>query len=337
MKILLVGLGSIGQRHLLNLKKIYPGAFFFALRKKNKSLVIKDTKVLKNKRLEKIFNLKIINNYNEAKKLRPDLVFICNPTNKHYKDTNFFVKNRINTFVEKPIIANLSKIKKLNLEIKKFKIKTMVGYQLRFHPMIKLIKNIINKKKYGRVINANFKNLSYLPDYHPYEDYSESYAAKKNGGGGVINTSSHEIDLIAYFFGLPTNIYSSNIRSQNIKCETEDLVNCNLLFKHEQYFTVNLELSFIHYLKERSFSIFFKKAFIKANLLSSKIEIYSNKTKRRLFYKKFKIKKNELFLEELRYLKKCNKIKEKNFLSIENNLNTIKLIDQIKKFKVKNL
>ena len=89
-------------------------------------------------------------------------------------------------------------------------------------------------------------------------------------------------------------------------------------------------------MKERSFSIFFKKAFIKANLLSSKIEIYSNKTKRRLFYKKFKIKKNELFLEELRYLKKCNKIK-KELLSIENNLNTIKLIDQIKKFKVKNL
>ena len=47
MKILLVGLGSIGQRHLLNLKKIYPGAFFFALRKKNKSLVIKDNKSFK--------------------------------------------------------------------------------------------------------------------------------------------------------------------------------------------------------------------------------------------------------------------------------------------------
>ena len=80
--------------------------------------------------------------------------------------------------------------------------------------------------------------------------------AKKNGGGGVINTSSHEIDLIASFFGLPTNIYSSNIRSQNIKCETEDLVNCNLLFKHEQYFTVNLELFYSLFEREIIFYFF---------------------------------------------------------------------------------
>ena len=179
MKILFVGLGSIGQRHLQNIKKIFPKSFLYALRKKNKSLVIKNTKLIKNKKLEKTFNLKIINNYNQAKRLKPDLVLICNPTNLHFRDTNFFVQNKINVFVEKPIIANLNKIKKLISKIKKLKVSTMIGYQLRFHPMIKFVKNLIFKRRYGRVINASFKNLSYLPDYHPYEDYSKSYAAKK--------------------------------------------------------------------------------------------------------------------------------------------------------------
>ena len=179
MKILFVGLGSIGQRHLQNIKKLYPNSFLYALRKRNKSLVIKETKILKNKNLEKIFNLKILRDYKRAKKLKPDLVLICNPTNFHYRDANFFVRNKINVFVEKPIIANLNKIKKLNLKIKKLKVNTMVGYQLRFHPMVKFVKNLIYKRRYGSVVKASFKNLSYLPDYHPYEDYSKSYAAKK--------------------------------------------------------------------------------------------------------------------------------------------------------------
>ena len=59
MKILFVGLGSIGQRHLQNIKKIFPKSFLYALRKKNKSLVIKNTKLIKKKNfLEK--NIRLI-------------------------------------------------------------------------------------------------------------------------------------------------------------------------------------------------------------------------------------------------------------------------------------
>ena len=100
---------------------------------------------------------------------------------------------------------------------------------------------------------------------------------------------------------------------------------------------MNLELSFIHYLNQRNFAIFFRNAYLKANLLSSELEIYSNKSKKRIFYKKFKNKKNDLFLEELKFLKLCQQAKKENFLSIENNLPTIKLINQIKTFKIQNL
>ena len=336
MKIIIIGLGSIGQRHFFNLKKIYPRADFYALRKKNKSTVIKDTNIIKNKNFNKIFKFKILKNYNQAKKLRPDLVFICNPTSFHYRDVKFFIQNKTNIFIEKPLIADINKIKKLIIKIKKFKVNTMVGYQLRFHPIIKLVKKLIKNQKYGRVVSANFKNLSYLPNYHPYEDYSKSYASKKNRGGGVINTSSHEIDLIAYFFGMPKKIQSINIKSGNIKCDTEDIINCNFLYNKPNYFFVNLELSFLHYLEKRFFYIVFKKAILKADLLNSRIEIFSNKNKKKIFSQKFKIKKNELFIKELNYMRLRNKNNKKNFLSIENNLSTIKLINKIKQFSILN-
>ena len=47
MNILFLGLGSIGQRHLINAKKIFKKAKFYAFRKKNSNLIIKNVKVKK--------------------------------------------------------------------------------------------------------------------------------------------------------------------------------------------------------------------------------------------------------------------------------------------------
>ena len=49
-------------------------------------------------------------------------------------------------------------------------------------------------------------NKCYLPDFHPYENYKNSYAASKKLGGGALNTLSHEVDLIAFFLDYQKNI-----------------------------------------------------------------------------------------------------------------------------------
>ena len=55
----------------------------------------------------------------------------------------------------------------------------MIGYQMRFNPIIRYIEKILKDKTYGKVFSADFKNLSYLPKYHTYENYKNSYVAKK--------------------------------------------------------------------------------------------------------------------------------------------------------------
>ena len=76
MKILFVGLGSIGQRHLVNAKKIFKGSEFYALRIKNKNLLIKNTKASKIKDLGKFYKIKIVKDYKAALKIKPNLTFI---------------------------------------------------------------------------------------------------------------------------------------------------------------------------------------------------------------------------------------------------------------------
>ena len=99
MNILIIGLGSIGQRHLINLKKIKPKANFFVIRKIKKNIVIKNKKVTLKKNLPNYYNLKEIT-LREADRFKFDLTLICNPTSLHSKYTNLFLKKKSHIFVE---------------------------------------------------------------------------------------------------------------------------------------------------------------------------------------------------------------------------------------------
>ena len=69
---------------------------------------------------------------------------------------------------------------------------------MRYHKEINLIKEIIDSGQLGRITSSHINWSTYLPDWHPWEDYSESYASNSEMGGGAILTCSHEIDTMNY-------------------------------------------------------------------------------------------------------------------------------------------
>jgi len=332
VKILVIGLGSIGQRHLQNLKIIYPNAKFYALRLKNKNIVIKNVKILNRINLSKYYKIKIISSYKKAQLLKPNLVFICNPSIFHLRDANFFSKLGSNIFIEKPLSGEQRQQKNLIKILKKKRRQAMIGFQLRFHPAIKFVKNLIKNNKYGNVIRGNFDDLSYLPKFHPYEDYSKSYAARKELGGGVLSTLIHEVDLIAYFFDLPKKTYSLKYNSKILRSNVDDNVFCLMQYKkNKSDFFISLNLSFTSPKPKRGFEILFKKYSLKCDLLKNKIEIYSNQNNKIIYKKKYKLNRNKLFLDEIKYMKDCIKKNKNNFLSVQNTISTNQLYNMINK------
>ena len=176
MNVLIIGLGSIGQRHLQNFKKTFKNKVSFnVLRIKNKQIVIKDNKIIKKRKFDEYYNTQNHKNLKKAFKAEPDLVLICNPSIFHEKYINLCIEKNINFFVEKPTLISSKKIKYFNQKIKKKGLITMVGFQQRFNPIIQDIKKIIDKKLLGPVINADFRWHTYLPDHHKYENYRKDY------------------------------------------------------------------------------------------------------------------------------------------------------------------
>ena len=194
---LVVSYGSIGRKHAKILKAKFG---------------IKDLTVCTKKRISKFNTIKKLHGL----KKKPSYIVIASPTSKHFQQLKFIEKKfkKIKILVEKPLF---DKYRKLNVR----KNKIFVGYNLRFHPIIKYIKKYIKGKK---ILDIKITCNSYLPDWRPDEFYKKSSSASKSLGGGVILDLSHELDLVRWLFGEITIKFIQKGKFSNLLINTEDLL-----------------------------------------------------------------------------------------------------------------
>jgi len=338
MRALFVGLGSIGQRHLRNLKSLMEGDIdIYALRRKDaKNLIIDSGKAFEVKSIDKFYGIQSLFNIDEAFKKRPDMVFITNPSSLHVDIAIEAAKNKCNLFIEKPLSNSYKNIDELKKIIKRENIYATIAYQSKYNPSHKMIKDIIKSKQFGEVISANFKWGTFLPDHHPYEDYKKSYASRKDLGGGVVLGLSHEIDIVRDFFGIPSNIEAREIREKSLNLEVEDSVHINFSYTmQDSKFDINLFLSYAQPVEERFFKIEFSDAVLICNLITNEISIKHKKNDilKTLEFKK--IERDKLFIIELEdFIQNISK-KDKNIDSFDQGVDTLKIclriLEELKK------
>lgn len=221
MKILIAGLGSIGKRHLEAIQKI-EGVEVAALRTAKGT--IKDKSSLK-----EFYSIE------EALDYKPDGVLISNPTSLHVQTALPFLQKGIKVLIEKPIDDSISESKKL----KEYEKDILVAYCMRFFPINTFFKDLIKKEK---VFKISFQRSYYLPKFHPYADYRTEYAAKKELGGGVIRTFSHEIDMMINWFGLPVSMAGVTDKVSHLEMDTDDFA--YFTAKTSSGARINFELDF---------------------------------------------------------------------------------------------
>jgi len=216
MKFLIVGGGSIGQRHLKNLHSLgYQDLYCF--------------KRAHSPEFETTFHCKVLTEVSEAEQLRPDALFICNPTSLHGGWIETAAKIGAHLFVEKPLTHSQEDLNKIKSSWKGNKV-FFIGFMLRYHPLVKKLKALLEEEKIGKVYSARLEFGSWLPYWHPWEDYKTSYASRKELGGGVVNTISHELDLAQYFFGTPKVIKSVKANFDILDIEVEELAESILVY-----------------------------------------------------------------------------------------------------------
>jgi len=276
-KGLIIGSGSIGIRHIRSLLNIEGGCELAAYRTK-KGNIFDLPHNLKN-------DIIIFHDEDEAFAWDPEFIVISNPTNLHMEYLLKAIDHNVDVLVEKPVAATLNEIKVAREKISNRKNRVAVGYNLRFHPIVNTIKDIIYSNKYGKVLKADLYVGHYLPYWHPYEDYRTGFAARKELGGGVLRTLSHEIDLGQYWFGKYKEVFSKILKISDLKINVDDYA---LIFaKMENDVVVDISMDYLNPISERNGSILFENGLLSYdfNNLEIRFAEYGEKTEWRTIEK----------------------------------------------------
>lgn len=332
MNILIVGLGSIGQRHLRNIKRLYPKTNFFSYRRKFKTPFLDNFNNVKNFDLRSKYKLTYINSLNNLKRYTLDAAFICTPSSFHVDETIKIIDQNINVFVEKPLGSSLKNIVKLKKILRTKKIISMIGFQLRFCPLINNLKNIINSNKFGKLNQVIIHHGENINNFHKYESYKNMYAAKRKLGGGVVLSQIHEIDYFLYLFDnfkiLKVNKFSNKI--SNLKIDVEDtLLSIIKIKKKNSEILCSINLNYYEIPQKRTITLIYDNQKIEADFNKKKIT-YENEKKKRIT--NYNYKRNDLFIREVKYfishVKKNKQIGKS--LNLHNGIKTLKFALQLK-------
>ena len=308
--ILICGTGSIAKRHAKNLLTLgYKNLIFF-----------RETKRTLPSWMNKF---EVFYNYNKALKCKPFITFICNITSKHLIYAIKSAKKKSHLFIEKPISNKIEGLNRLKKIIKKNNLKLMVGYMMRYHPLIIKIKNIIKKRELGNIFYIHSIWSEYLPDWHPGENYKKSYAANYKLGGGSTLTLSHEVDLISWLFGEIKEI--TTLKSYKSKLNIKSEFSTNHQLKLNKDIVAQIHLDYMQKPPERKMEVVGDKKKLLFDYYKNKIIIINrNGKKREIRVRKFK--RNQMFVDEIKFFLRSISQNLKIYSDIDNSIMIIKRI-----------
>ena len=291
MKVLIIGLGSVALKHIHVIKEIDNSSQFFALRHDKNSTI--------NEGITPIYTWDSIPS-------DINFIIISNPTHLHAQTILKASELNKPLFIEKPPVSNLVEWDEVQNILKNHNQITYCGFLLRFHPALEWLKANINKTD---VLEFSAYCGSYLPDWRTDKDYTQSYSAKKNQGGGVHLDLIHEIDYIHWIFGAPISSNGYVKKISNLNIDSFDTAHYYLEYEN----TVgSISLNYYRRNPKRTLNLVLKNGELTVDLLKNSITDKNGK----LMYSS-KINSIELLKRQMNYFIDCVQNNQKCMNSFE--------------------
>jgi predicted dehydrogenase len=221
VSVLVVGGGSIGQRHIGNLRTL--GV---------RELSVCDPDPERRAALESEHAVTTYTSFEEAlASANPLAVLICTPPHLHVELAIRAVESGAHVFIEKPLSNSMDGVDRLIQEAESRQRIVQVGYNWRFHDGLRKIKELLDAGAIGRVMWARAETGQYLPEWRPQLDYRQNYTARRAMGGGIILDGSHEIDYVRWLLGEVAQVYCQAGTLSDLEVDVEDTASIILTFE----------------------------------------------------------------------------------------------------------
>ncbi|KYK28205.1 MAG: Gfo/Idh/MocA family oxidoreductase [Theionarchaea archaeon] len=294
MKILVIGAGSIGRRHIGNLNLLGYNTIDVVDVDKARLAYVKN-------------NFKVTDTFHDMKDISAeyDVAFILTPPAYHVEMALHQARRGVDLFIEKPLSHNTDNIDELIRIKEENDLVIMVGYNLRFNLGLTQLKSYIENGSIGKMYYIRAEVGQYLPDWRPLQDYRKSYTAREELGGGIILDGSHEIDYVMWLADSTlTEVKTVYDRVSDLEITVEDIA--EVILKFENGIIASIHLDMIERGYNRYCKVVGEKGSIKWIFKENILKLYDGES-RKLKTEKYDYDPNHSYVEELKNFFWCVK------------------------------
>jgi len=317
-RILIIGCGSIGIRHISNLMQLgYRNIIVADPDRKRLSIVNEKFKITE-----------AYKDYQEALKKDIEIAFVCTPPNSHVPIALKALRYNLHLFIEKPISNTYKDVEKLIRLAKLKKVKIAVGYNLRFSPGLILAKKLIDSKAFGNVIFVRAEFGQSLPDWRPTLDYRKNYTARKNMGGGILLDGSHEVDYLRWLLGDIKELTCVAGRLGNLEVDTESIAELIVRFQHNVLGSIHVD--FLRPVYNRHCEFICDTGIILWNFSDKEVKTFDKRTNK---WKTYHIKQdaNHMYVQEVKAFLDAIRYNRTDYTDVTEGAKTLKVILEAKR------
>lgn len=231
MRIAVLGCGSIGRKHLHNMRALG-----------DVEVVAYDPDASTRARIHEEFQREVMGELAAVWVQNPEAVVVAAPSDAHVALAMEAAERDLPFFIEKPLSHSMEGVDRLCHEVSQRNLITMVACNMRFHPGPATVKRWIDSGVAGDVLAMRIKTGSFLPRWRPTQDYRHSYSASSESGGATLDCI-HELDLALWYGGPAVVIGAASLDARSIGLDTDGLI--EILLRHESGALSNVHLNFL--------------------------------------------------------------------------------------------
>lgn len=314
-RILIVGLGSIGQRHLCLARDRFLKADIRVLRHEPHSHIPE-------------YSNGCFARIEEAIAFSPQLAVIASPAPFHVTVAQALASIGCHLLIEKPLADTWHAALPLVKQAETCKQTLLLGYNLRYLPSLQRLRQCYNDGIIGRALSVRCEIGQYLPSWRPGRDYRKSVSAQRELGGGVLLELSHELDYLCWLFDEAQWVRATLARQSNLDIDVEDTAHLTLGFgEQSRPLIAALTLDFMRHDTTRQCTIIGETGSLRWNAINGSVEHYPAGGSAWLQVFVQVPERNHSYLAEWQHLVACMEGLEQPLVTLNDGLHILRIIE----------
>jgi predicted dehydrogenase len=230
MRLLVIGLGSMGKRRIRNLRSLGGcDVAGFDVRRERR-----------NEARDK-YGITTYESFNAAiEGFMPDALVISTSPEHHMTYAWAGFERKIHCFIEASVV-DAERILDLHEKTADTPVLMAPSCTMRYFPGPRKIKELLRGGVIGRPLNLNYQTGQYLPDWHPWEDIKDFYVSKRETGG-CREIVPFELTWLNDLFGVPTPLACVKNKLTDIKADIDDIYHCLLRYPGDVLANMTVEV-----------------------------------------------------------------------------------------------